>query len=165
MNGPLLNEALLNMPAGEGADRYVLFALLNALVNRMQAAGDAQFEEVTWKQWFALLGVSIFKEAPGIQEVAALIGTSHQNLKQLLLRLQKAGLVRLMKDPADQRRTLIVKTDAAAVFEQKYQADSGAFMRAIYQGIPEEDIAVTRRTIQHMDRNLRNLAETGEEDR
>lgn len=151
------------MPSGQYEDRYVLFALLNALVNRIQAAGDAQFEEVTWKQWFALLGVSVFPQPPGVQEVAALIGTSHQNLKQLLLRLEKTGLVRLGKDPADARRTLIHTTPHTQAFERKYRDQSGGFMQAIYEGIPQEDIAVTRRTVEQMNDNLRRAFSGGQD--
>lgn len=138
--------------------RHYLFALLTAFANRMQAVGDAVFEEVTWKQWFALLGVSAFEGEPSISQVADLIGTSHQNVKQLLLRLQKAGFVRLAKDAADQRRVMVSFTERMAPFEQKYRADSAEFLTQMYQGISDQQVAQTLATLQRMDQNLRRVA-------
>ena len=77
-------------------DRYYLFGMLAAFANRMQTVGDSVFEEITWKQWFALLGASILQPSPSISQVADFVGTSHQNMK-LLLRLESTGLVRLEK--------------------------------------------------------------------
>ena len=76
-------------------DRYYLFGMLTAFANRMQTVGDNVFEEITWKQWFALLSASILQPNPSVSQVADFVGTSHQNMKQLLLRLQATGLVRL----------------------------------------------------------------------
>ena len=45
-------------------DRYYLFGMLAAFANRMQTVGDKVFEEVTWKQWFALLGARLQPEPP-----------------------------------------------------------------------------------------------------
>ena len=151
---------------GTVEDRYYLFAVLNAFSNRMQAVGDGLFEEVTWKQWFALLGVSVFQAPPSVSQVASFVGTSHQNAKQLLLRLQAAGLVQLQKDDGDLRRTLVHLCPAAQQFETKYQALSQRFMQGLFEGIPEEDLAAARRVLDRMNDNLYSLteAEAGSEE-
>lgn len=139
-------------------DRYYLFALLGAFANRMQAFGDTVFDEVTWKQWFVMLGTSVFDDPPSVSEVAGFVGTSHQNVKQLLLRLQSIGMIRLAKDPRDQRRTLAHLTDKATAFEQKYRKHSMQFMEELFKDIPPDDLAVARRVLNRMDDNLRALA-------
>lgn len=139
-------------------DRYYLFAMLTAFANRMQTVGDNVFEEVTWKQWFALLGASVLQPAPSVSQVAGLVGTSHQNMKQLLLRLQSAGLVSLEKDKHDLRRILVKLTPAAEAFELKYHESSGLFMDCLFEGISTEALAAARQVIHQLDENLKAIA-------
>ncbi len=139
-------------------DRHFLFAMITALANRMQSVGDTFFDEMTWKQWFVLLGASVFESPPAITQVAALIGTSHQNAKQLLLRLQKAGFVSLEKDPMDQRRTLVHFAEKFFEFERTYREDSQEFIHAIYEGISEEEVRTARRVLTAIDDNLMKLS-------
>lgn len=156
-----------NMPQGlpEGVtNRQFLFAMINALANRMQTMGDGLFEEFTWKQWFALLGVNTFAEPPGIMEAAERIGTSHQNMKQLLIRLEKAGFVRLERDPLDRRRTLIRLTQENQRIAAKYALQAADFLEGMYEGISEDDIAGAASTLIRVEKNLRRLAERGRED-
>lgn len=141
------------------SDQQYLFALINALANRMQTMGDGLFEELTWKQWFALLGVTSFPEPPGIMEAAERIGTSHQNMKQLLIRLEKAGFVKLARDPLDKRRTVIWLTEAIHGLEAKYGRDTTAFMKGMYEDISEGDIGVTIATLLRMEENLRRISQ------
>ncbi|MDO5690704.1 MAG: hypothetical protein Q4G61_10680 [Tissierellia bacterium] len=145
-------------------ERHYLIAMITALANRMQAVGDTAFEELTWKQWFALLGVSVFERPPAITQVAELIGTSHQNTKQLMLRLQKAGFVNLSKDPEDQRRTLVHITEREQSFKQKYQKGSEEYIQSIYRGITEEEVQITRSVLARMDRNLQSYANRQKEE-
>lgn len=138
-------------------DRYYLFGMLTAFANRMQTVGDNVFEEITWKQWFALLSASILQPNPSVSQVADFVGTSHQNMKQLLLRLQATGLVRLEKDKADLRRTLVKLTPAVAAFEQKYQQSSSHFMDSLFEEITDEDLAAARLVLDQLYQNLRTI--------
>lgn len=136
------------------SERYYLFGLLHAFSNRMQTIGNRVFEELSWKQWFMLIGVSLFNQPPGISQVAEAIGSSHQNAKQILLKLEKAGFVELFRDSRDSRRTLVRLTDLEARFQQKYRDSGTAFMEGIYRGIPDRDIMVTLGCLMQMEQNL-----------
>ena len=140
-------------------DRYYLFGMLAAIANRMQTVGDSVFEEVTWKQWFALLSASILQPAPSISRVASFVGTSHQNMKQLLMRLESTGLIRLEKDKADQRRTLVLLTPAVAEFEEKYHQSNSRFMDRLFEGISKTDLAGARFVLDQLYQNLDILAQ------
>lgn len=140
-------------------DRYYLFGMLAAFANRMQAVGDSVFEEVTWKQWFALLGTIVLQPAPSVSQVAGLAGTSHQNMKQLLLRLQAAGLVQLEKDAADQRRTLVHLTPAAEAFDRKYRESSRLFMDSLFEGISDESLNTARQVLDRLNQNLSTVSQ------
>ncbi|MGI6506899.1 MAG: MarR family winged helix-turn-helix transcriptional regulator [Saccharofermentanales bacterium] len=138
-------------------DRYYLFGMLAAFANRMQTVGDSVFEEITWKQWFALLGASILQPSPSISQVADFVGTSHQNMKRLLLRLESTGLVRLEKDEADLRRTLVNLTPEVEVFEQKYRQQNSRFMGNLFEGISDDNLATARLVLDQLYRNLRAI--------
>ena len=87
--------------------RYFLFGLLNAFTNRLQAEGNLFFEEISWKQCFAMICIQMFEQPPTLKELAQVMGSSHQNVKQLLLKLQDASYVNLLEDEKDKRKQRI----------------------------------------------------------
>ncbi|WP_010245645.1 MarR family winged helix-turn-helix transcriptional regulator [Acetivibrio cellulolyticus] len=135
-------------------NRHFLFGLLNAFANRLQAVGDAFFEEISWKQYFVLIGVGMFETPPTISEVAELTGSSHQNVKQILLKLENIGFVELFTDEKDRRKLRIRLTGKTAGFVKKNEKDEVKFMDALYKGLSEKDIAVTKKTLLRMEQNL-----------
>jgi DNA-binding MarR family transcriptional regulator len=127
---------------------------LNTFANRLQAKGDEFFDEVSWKQWFVLLGVSLYEDPPTMNEVAELIGSSHQNVKQILLKLERAGFAEMFSDELDRRRLRVRTTDKKNEFDRKYLAESQEFIDALFKGLDENDIAITINTIAAMEKNL-----------
>ena len=71
---------------------YFLLGLLSAFDNRIQAIADSTMQEISWKQFFAIICINMCKEKPTIKELAEIMGSSHQNVKQILLKLEKKGL-------------------------------------------------------------------------
>ena len=70
--------------------RYALFGLLFALQNRLQAVGDTFYEEITSKQFFLMACMNLFQgEAPTVQDLAQVMGSSHQNVKQIINKLDE----------------------------------------------------------------------------
>lgn len=61
-----------------------LLGLLSAFENRYQAKADSFFKEITWKQFFAIICIQMCKENPTINELSDIMGSSHQNVKQIL---------------------------------------------------------------------------------
>ena len=82
---------------------YVLFGALLAMGNRLQAAGDRFYDEITTKQWFVLAVLETFSAPPTLGELARGVGSSHQNVKQLVLKLQQKGYVALAQDGREAR--------------------------------------------------------------
>ena len=52
-----------------------LLGLLSAFDNRYQAAADAFFKEITWKQFFAIICIELCREAPTINELSEVMGS------------------------------------------------------------------------------------------
>ena len=145
---------------GDMPPQAFLLGLLSAFDNRYQAAADAFFKEITWKQFFAIICINLCKEAPTINELSDVMGSSHQNVKQILLRLEKKGFVSTVADDRDKRKQRIVVTDAARAFLQKNDNNgeqSRYMIGRIFDGISEYNLKTTIQTIMKMERNLSKI--------
>lgn len=139
---------------GIGPSSY-LIGLINAFNNRFQAAGDTFFDELSWRQVFALNCVSFFENPPTIKDMAEMMGGSHQNTKQILSKLEKYGFVILRKDESDGRKQRIVLTEKAAAFLDRYTEGSSKFMQGLFQEIDSQELEATIRVINQLDDKLK----------
>ena len=145
---------------GDMPPQAFLLGLLSAFDNRYQAAADAFFKEITWKQFFAIICINLCKEAPTINELSDVMGSSHQNVKQILLRLEKKGFVSTIVDKKDKRKQRIIVTDAARTFLEENDNNgqqSQYIIGRIFEGIDEKSLMGTIQTIMKMERNLSEL--------
>lgn len=136
---------------------YFLIGLLSAFENRFQAMADAEMKELSWKQFFAMICVNLCKEAPTVKELAEIMGSSHQNVKQILLKLEKKGFVHVTIDEKDRRKQRIELTQYAAEFCAKNDDQSTKLMQKMFQGIPREQLQITIQTIVQLESNLKAL--------
>ena len=144
--------------AGMGRS-FFMIGLMNRFNNQFQALADATFEELSWKQVFFLNCVTLFGEPPSIKDVADLVGCSHQNAKQILLKLEKGGFVIMEQDETDRRRQRIRVTHKAEAFRKEFDEPSRCVMERIFAGVGAEELETTIRVITQLDNNLRNYEE------
>ena len=136
---------------------YFLLGLLSAFDNRFQAVADKTMEEISWKQFFAIICTNMCKEKPTIKELAEIMGSSHQNVKQILLKLEKKGFVNIVADESDKRKQRIELTDYCRDFCMKNDEVSRNVMEKMFAGIPEEQLQVTIQTIIQIEDNLKMI--------
>ena len=55
---------------GDMPPQPFLLGLLSAFDNRYQAAADAYFKEITWKQFFAVICITLCTEPPTLNELS-----------------------------------------------------------------------------------------------
>ena len=132
-----------------------LIGLLSAFENRFQAVADSFFEEITWKQFFAIICINLCRESPTINELSEVMGSSHQNVNQILLKLEKKGFVEMIVDEKDRRKQRIVTTKKCEDFCQRNDQGSKIQMNKIFEGISQEQLITTIQTISQMERNLK----------
>lgn len=142
---------------GDMPPQPFLLGLLSAFDNRYQASADKFFKEITWKQFFAIICINICKENPTINELAEVMGSSHQNVKQILLKLEKKGFVAMVPDEKDKRKQKIILTKKCSEFCEKNEESSMAIIGRIFNGISEEQVVTTIQTIKKMERNIVQL--------
>ena len=150
----------LQEPDFAGMSRsFFMIGLMNRFNNQFQALADATFEELSWKQVFFLNCVTLFGEPPSIKDVAEVVGCSHQNAKQILLKLEKGGFVIMEQDENDRRRQRIKMTHKAEAFRKEFDEPSRCVMERIFAGVGAEELETTIRVITQLDNNLRNYQE------
>lgn len=134
---------------------YFLIGLLSAFENRFQAQADSLMKEISWKQFFAIICINMCKKEPSIRELAEIMGSSHQNVKQILLKLEKKGFIRFCGDEKDKRVQRIALTEKCVEFCEKNDEASQAFMEKMFRGISGAELQTTIQTIVHMEANLK----------
>jgi DNA-binding MarR family transcriptional regulator len=145
----------------EVEDKYAVFAMIFMLSNRLQTIGDSFFTEVSTKQWFVLLILQIMDGySPTLNELSDAIGSSHQNVKQLVLKLENKGYVEISKDDEDARRLRIKATSKTNELNSAYEKKSELFLNQLFGSLKEEDLSVTK----HVMTSLINILERMEKD-
>ena len=138
---------------------YFLIGLLSAFENRFQAVADNAMKEISWKQFFAIICISMCKSNPTVKELAEIMGSSHQNVKQILLKLEKKGFVRIAVDEKDKRKQRIELTDYCREFCLRNTEMTTNIMKKMFAGISDEQLQVTIQTIMQIEDNLKGVGE------
>ena len=138
---------------------YYLLGLLSAFQNRFQASADGVMREISWKQFFAIICINMCKEPPTLKELSDIIGSSHQNMKQILIKLEKKGFIEFKEDDSDKRKQRIYLTDHCREFCNKNDDVSRKIMGMMFEGIPKKDLETTIKTITRIEGNLKGAME------
>ena len=133
---------------------YYLLGLLSAFENRFQAMADRDMKEISWKQFFAIICIDMCNEPPTLKELADILGSSHQNVKQILLKLEKKGFIEFRPDEKDKRKQRIVLTAYCRLFCEKNNELGMRIMGKMFDGVSEADIRTTIDTITKIEKNL-----------
>lgn len=133
---------------------YYLLGLLSAFENRFQAMADNVIKEISWKQFFAVICINMCKEPPTLKELSDILGSSHQNVKQILIKLKNKGFIEFKTDVEDKRKQRIVLTKKCMNFCDKNNDVSIKIMAKMFEGISEKDIQTTIKTITKIEKNL-----------
>lgn len=140
--------------------KYALFGLFFAFHNRLQAAGDSFYEEITCKQFFLLACMNLYQEeAPTANELAKTMGCSRQNVKEILNSLEKKQLIRLETDEGDKRKRRVYLTEKALLMSDKYHEKETIFMEYLYKDISDEEIDSAYSIISKIENNLKRMGE------
>lgn len=141
-------------------DQKFVFGSILIVSNLMDTILERELKEygITAKQWFLTVVMeNSFDQPPTIKEVAKAMGTSHQNVKQLALKLAAKGLLILEKDARDARVTRLSLTDQSYVFSQTIQAKAARFTKGLFAGIGDDDMSGARKVLQFMMSNLTDM--------
>lgn len=142
-------------------DEAMIFGLLLIISNKMNTLLEREFKEfdVTTKQWFLSETInSLFDSPPTLKEVATAMGSSHQNVKQVAIKLQEKGLMTLEKDKKDARVTRLRMTEQSYDFWKQTDQKGSLFREKMFKEMDANDIARARHLLEKL---LSNLSDIG----
>jgi DNA-binding MarR family transcriptional regulator len=88
-----------------------VFTKIFLLSLRLENIGNKTLkkDQLSIKQFLLIAAIESFDEPPSIKEVANMVSTSHQNVKEIADRLEKRGFIKIERDEKD-KRILRLKT-------------------------------------------------------
>lgn len=138
-----------------------IFATLFITANKLQVIGDQFLEEVTTKQWLLLVMIGQFNDhPPTLGQLSALMGTSHQNTKQIALKLETKGFLLIEKDSKDSRILRFKHTQKALDFFTKRNDGDLVFLTELFQGFSEGELNSFAKGLYKMTQNLSVMDKT-----
>ncbi len=144
-------------------DAQFIFGTILVVSNKMDTMLERALEKhnITTKQWFLSVAIyNLFDEPPTIKEVAKAMGSSHQNIKQVALKLEDKGFLVLKKDKNDARVTRLVLTEKSFEFWKKVETEGRIFTDSFFKGIDKVDLSKTRIVLSQMLVNLEQLGKS-----
>lgn len=139
--------------------RYIIFANIFLLSNRLQTVMDSSIEELTAKQWLTAMMIGMFDEPPTLKQLAKVCDSSHQNTKQLILKLEMKGFIRIENDSKDLRAMRILTTDKWQKWNHNNIQNSMDFIAKMFFNLTNEEITVINTVQQKIYKNLADMEE------
>lgn len=139
--------------------RYIVFGNIFLLANRLQTVLDSVPQEITAKQWLVLIMLGMFDAPPTLKQLARICDSSHQNTKQIVLKLEAKGFVRIEKDRNDGRAMRIVQTEKCRQWDEANKKFATQFIDEMFAGLSFEEILVMCEVQQKLYKKLELIKE------
>lgn len=137
--------------------RLLVFGYLFRVANRLQSKMDSQMEDLTAKQWVVVMALGFFEEPPTLKQLAEACDTSHQNTKQLVMKLAQKGFVTIHNDEKDGRAMRIVASDQCEQWDKDNEQIATRFIDRMFSGMSMEEIAALSGSLMKIFENLDNI--------
>lgn len=124
-------------------EAFEIFGKIFFMSNRLEYLGDNELrkDDLTTKQW-QLIAVTgkYFTYPPSVSEVAEVLSTTHQNVKQIALKLQEKGLISIEKDEKDKRVLRLRTTEKNRRYWESKSSEDVAFISALFYEMTDKEI-------------------------
>lgn len=137
--------------------RLIVFGYLFRIANRLQSKMDSQMKDLTAKQWFVILALGLFDQPPTLKQLAAVCDTSHQNTKQLVMKLAEKGFVSIYNDEIDGRAMRIAATDQCQQWDKDNEEIATKFLAGMFSGMSMDEITGLSSSLITIFENLGNI--------
>lgn len=142
------------------SDTQYFFGALFVVSNRLETILERKFNRfgVTTKQWFLSIVIDkLFDQPPTIKQAAHAIGSSHQNVKQLALKLSDKGLLKLEKDKQDTRAMRLQLTEESHALWKRVRTQRDTFNESLFDGVSEEELKTIRNVMGRLLLNIETM--------
>lgn len=140
-------------------EKAYIFGSIFTLANKLQVLGDKFDENLTIKQWLLLAGIHKSEnEMPTISKIAELIGNSRQNVKKMVLILEKKGFVKIQKDSQDARAQRVSLTEECREYLLQRERRELEFLEQLFEDFKPTEINDLVNGISKLDKNIIKMA-------
>ncbi|MGN0395109.1 MAG: MarR family winged helix-turn-helix transcriptional regulator [Coprococcus sp.] len=92
-------------------EEYIIGAV-SLIANKITQFGDTICPDITFRQWFLLMMISKMEcQEKNMNAIAEFVGTTRQNVKKMLIPLEKKGYVSVEKSSSDARALRVELTE------------------------------------------------------
>lgn len=119
--------------------RLIAYVNIFICANRLQAIMDSGLEDITAKQWLAIMMIDAFPEPPTLKQISEMSGVTHQSMRQIVDRLVDKGFLKIIPDSRDRRAIRLVKTEAADNIRTKEAGQNQEFVFRLFECLTEEE--------------------------
>jgi DNA-binding MarR family transcriptional regulator len=137
---------------GDGATRIRTFRLLVVLAQELRTLMDHRLRpDGLTTQQAALITIVEALGAPSLSGAASALGTTHQNVKQLVAALERKGFLRIVPDRVDGRVRRLVTTARSREYWRRRSGSDQVLVLEWFADLSEEEA----RTLFHLLLRLR----------
>ncbi len=127
-----------------------IFGYLMLMAQQWQYLGDKYLAAsgLTMKQWQLLATVgTLFDHSPTVTEAAQISGTSRQNVKQLALKLEQQGFLKLVPDSTDRRILRLETTAQNSEFWDERRGSDAVYLSDLFSCLTDDETETLARLI------------------
>lgn len=128
-----------NYPVND--ERLIIFGNLMRIGNRLQTVLDKKMDDLSAKQWYILIVMELFSEPPTLKQLADASDSSYQNVKQIVLKLEQKGFVKLLSDPNDKRAKRVHVTEKKDQWAKANHENASAFVNEMFHSLTPAEIS------------------------
>lgn len=117
------------------------YATLFSLSNKLQVYGDKYIGDLTSRQLMTMIAIAhLPKDQASLNGIARKLGTTKQNVKQLITALEKKGYVNIMSSERDKRACNIVITESGQTVFLECFTRGMSFFSDIFKDFTEDEL-------------------------
>ncbi|WP_139650566.1 MarR family winged helix-turn-helix transcriptional regulator [Raoultibacter phocaeensis] len=136
---------------------YLMLRMLVGFGNKLGTIDRMTFRELTGRQCTLIASIGSFEEPPTLGQLAECEGSSHQNIKQMALKLQEKGYVKLLSDSSDARKIRVTATKKGHEFCKKHHEAEVKFLERLFQNVNEKEVANVSKVMSKLNENLDSM--------
>lgn len=141
----------------------IIFVNLFQIANSLQTFLDQylKVDNLTAKQFLLMIEIGTFGPEGGLlKDVAERSESSHQNVKQIAMKLEKNGYITITKDPEDKRAKRLTLTEKAMEYWQSRFDEDQRMLSMLFEVVPEDNLGVVAKELIAIKENIKKMGGT-----
>lgn len=132
---------MVKLPTELISPKEYIYCSFFSFSNHLQLLGDRKKQALSTKQSLVLAAIALFDDyVLSLKDIASLVGTSSQNVKKIVVILEKKGFAHIKRDERDARSLRIALTDKGKAYYKEKATESKQALETIFQGFDDERI-------------------------